>query len=240
MTHSTFLLHQHPQLWRASDTLSHPSTARVDSGYPALNSILAGGFPASGLVRIRSRGAIGEVSVFRHLIAHNPQQKLLAFINPPGKIHQNWLSAMQAIDTAKAQATEDSASLTQVIYPQSPEQCLWATEQCLKSQACYLVIVWQQGIEAKQARRLQVAAAQHHTLCLLYEPCANAYRALPVALDLELAPRGPGLSVTVHKNTGSWGGRQACIEFSHTPTNHAIYRAMNNHAALQALAEQVG
>lgn len=240
MTQSISLLHQHPQLWRASDAFSHHTTARVDTGYPDLNSILAGGFPASGLVRVRSRGAIGEVSVFRHLIAHNPQQKLLAFINPPGKIHQNWLSGMQASVNPSPETTESEPPTTQVIYPQSSEQCLWATEQCLKSQTCYLVIVWQQGIDAKQARRLQVAAAQHNTLCLLYESCARAHCALPVALDIELAPSGPGLRVTVHKNTGSWAGRQARIEFTHTPTNHAIYRAMNNSAALQALAEQVG
>ncbi|WP_218354356.1 recombinase RecA [Alteromonas lipotrueiana] len=229
MTQSTSSLQQHPAIWRASDSLKHTEIARLNTGYDALNTILSGGFPAAGLTRIRSLLGIGEISALKLLISHNPLQKLLVFINPPGKIHKSWLASLG-----------QTSNTVHVVYCATPEQTLWTAEQCIKSEACYLVLMWHQAIEPKQARRLQVAAAQHDTLCLLYETFSHQYNALPVALDIELQPAGNGLRITVHKNIGSWPGQSTQITFKHTPDNQAIYRAMNNTVALQALSAQVG
>lgn len=211
-------LQQHRQIWRASDPQA-ASQARLASGFANLDTLLGGGFPQAGLVRIRSLPGVGELTLLQQLMRHNPQQKLLMFINAPGMITEAWLQQLE-LDPHQIICTR----------PATSEDALWAAEQCVKSEACYLVILWHNQVTPKQARRLQVAASQHHVLCVLYEASQAARVALPVALDLSLYSARHGLQVEIAKQVGGWPGQHTEVALPYTPHNTTITRLMQGAA----------
>lgn len=229
MTNSTLPLTQLPGVWRASEGRHQDTLQRQDTGFTALNTALGGGFPASGLIRLRSLCGVGELSLLKTVLGQNNNDKLLVFINPPGHIHQAWLHQMAI----------NPATVT-VVQCRSGDEALWAAEQCLKSEACYQVLLWHDAITSKQARRLQVASTQHQLRCLLYENKRVQRIALPLTLDLDIHAVTGGLQIDITKNRGAWPTSATHLAFCYTPTNQAIYQAMDNTIALRALAPIAG
>lgn len=218
MTDSIVSLQTISGVWRASEGL-HLHQSRTPTGFAHLDTVLGGGFPQHGLVRIRSLTGIGELTFLTRSLGHRQSQRLVAFINPPGLISQTWLSQCKL-----------SSAQTLIVYPDSVIDSLWAAEQCIKSEACHCVVIWADQISPKQARRLQVAATQHQVLCVMYESQSSSRQALPVTLDLEIHRQSDQLNIEVTKQTGSWPGHHTSIRLAHTPTNQAIYHAMSQFA----------
>ncbi|MEH8015644.1 translesion DNA synthesis-associated protein ImuA [Rheinheimera muenzenbergensis] len=165
----------------------------VATGYSELDQQLAGGFPASGLIDIQTELGIGEL---RLLLPYLQQQhslgRLLVLISPPAEPCADMLAAAGI-----------SLSQLVIITPKTSKEALWATEQCLQSGCCAVVLLWQPLLKLALARRLQLAAEQGAaSLVLLRRPAAGL--SLPVNLSLELKPHRQGLQLRVHKRKGGW------------------------------------
>lgn len=211
----TVFTFQHPAVWRAREGMSD-NRARLKTGHCELDSRLGGGLPSKGLVRIRSLSGIGELSVFHQVLAANPNEKLISMINCPGNIHAAWLHQYH-ID----------AEHVRLIRPELTQDILWSAEQCLKSEACHIVVLWINSLTPRQARRLQVAASQHNTLCLMFESEHTARCALPLALDMRISPTLTGLHVQIDKHVGAQADVSADIRFAHTPSNKTINQILH-------------
>ncbi|WP_018984352.1 translesion DNA synthesis-associated protein ImuA [Salinimonas chungwhensis] len=209
---------KHPHVWRASEGLND-AKHRVCTGFKSLDELLGGGLPAAGLIRLRALPGIGELTFLKHVLAENPYEKLTMLINAPGHLHAAWL-----VNNKIKPAT------VRLVNPENHEDTLWAAEQCLKSEACHCVILWLNSLNAKQARRLQVAASQHHTLCVLLESVKVRRESLPLALDLTLSPSLHGLQIEINKHVGGRGTGATEIYFRYTPDNAVINLALrSNH-----------
>ncbi len=213
MTDPHSLIDKHPGIWRAN---RHPSGRdRFETGHTPLDNALNGGISTSGLVRICSASAIGEVSVFSRVLQAHRQHKLVMFINAPGRLQGDWL-------------TQRQLCCEQVFQLSTPndQEALWAAEQCLKSASCHAVLLWCSAIHPKQARRLHVAATSNDALIFLYMPETAKHTALPVSLDLQLNPTEEGLCVRIKKQLGGWPVDDIRFAFSYVPTNAPISRIM--------------
>ncbi|QJR81016.1 translesion DNA synthesis-associated protein ImuA [Alteromonas pelagimontana] len=211
-------IEKHPLIWRASQP--QQGAHRLPTGHSQLDQALMGGLPVKGLIRIRSQLGIGEVSVLTSVIKGIAPHKLLMWINPPGNLHASWL-----------QQQNIAAQQVYVVQPDNDIDALWACEQSLKSEACYIVLIWQSRMGNKAARRLQLAAAQHNTLCIYFESDAVTRQPLPLALDIELQTQRHGLTANIVKNQGSWPKEGIPVELTHTPSNKEIILAMQENPA---------
>ncbi len=218
MSDSFTQLAKHPQLWRASYKPSADS-ARVASGFATLDSALGGGWPLAGLIRVRAQKGIGEVELFLTLLRAVRHHRLIMFVNPPGLLQANWL-IKQNVDLNRV------FSLTG-----QHEENLWAAEQCLKSDACHAVLLWsEQRISLTQARRLQVCAKQHHSLCILFEHPNVQRLPFPLELDLSIKRQQTELTINIEKQMGGWPQPGLKITFSPHPDNQPIISAFEKYA----------
>ena len=209
------LLDKHPHIWRARQHALNEN--KFSLGVHALDKALNGGVCAAGLIRVSSLIGIGEVSFFKHLLIQPRPHKLRVFINPPANIQAPWLTTL-------------GINLEQVliVHPKTAEDALWAAEQCLKSTACHCVLLWNKTLNAKQARRLQVAATHNDALCMLYTPPGAQTVSLPIILDLTLHRHDEHLVINIIKQRHGWPVENIFVPFSWTPDNHAIQWAMQN------------
>lgn len=181
-------------VWQASNPQQQSSSVSP-SGYPDLDAFLLGGFPESGVVDIQSELGIGELRLFLHALRnkHEQQSRLLVFIAPPMRVNSEMLA-------------EAGFDLTRVIIvqPRSVEESLWAAEQCLKSDCCHTVINWQQKLQVRHVKRLQLAAEQGEALQLVFRYATQGEISLPVSLSMSLDAHPKGLTIKVNKRIGGW------------------------------------
>src|SRR5690606_10401619 len=83
----------------------------------------------------------------------------------------------------------------QVIEANSPRDALWATEQCLRSGSCGVVLCWPQKADDRALRRLQVAAESGRTLAFATRPMTAARNPSPAALRIAIDARPAQLRV---------------------------------------------
>ncbi|RDV23939.1 translesion DNA synthesis-associated protein ImuA [Alteromonas aestuariivivens] len=229
MNDAEFSLLQLPGIWRAKEGLNVSGCTRQETGHRELDKALNGGFPPSGLVRIRSHLGIGELSLLQSIICQPKSQKLLVFVAAPGLVQAPWLKQL-GVDLPQVY----------VIQPPNDNEALWATEQCLKSGACRMVVLWQTALQPKPARRLQVAATHNHTLCLLMESLQSSRLSLPVTLDLALHPSEQSLYADILKQQGGWPRENIPVRLQHTPDNSAIMKAMAAASPIYSGSSQAG
>lgn len=206
---------RHPRIQLASRVL--PSIHRLPTGATRLDEALQGGIPASGVVRVVSHSGVGELTLFAPFLQQYRQKKLLFFINSPGALQATYLHFNDI----------DSSRVYQV-STQDDKETLWCAEQCLRSGACHVVLVWCPFLTQVQARRLQVAAHQNETLCLLYQSRqqAKATGPLPISLDMTMAAVTDGLSIDINKSVGGHAIHNISVSFEYIPTNKPILEAM--------------
>lgn len=207
------VIEKHPLIWRAGQRRDVQS--RLATLHHELDTALSGGLVSAGLVRLLCNTGIGELSLFKSVIAEYRLHKLCVFINPPGILQAPWLATANI-----------SAQRVYQVASGGNEEALWAAEQCLKSGACHCVLLWATSITPKQARRLQVAASHNNALAILYMPPHCQRMSLPVSQDLSLSPCPGGLTVNVNKQAQGWPITNVFVTLTHTPTNHAISAAM--------------
>ncbi|MAI39399.1 translesion DNA synthesis-associated protein ImuA [Alteromonas sp.] len=222
MNKSLSMLENHPHIWRAREQSQQEE--RFSLGFDQLDEALNGGISTSGVIRIRTLTGIGELSLFKHVISKQRTHKMIAFVNPPGDIQAPWLATF-GIDVKQVL----------IVKPSTEKESLWATEQCLKSTACHCVILWSNGVNTKESRRLQVAATHNDALCLLFtRPNRNsmhnsaALQTLPISLDLCLNYRQHALEVSVLKQRHGWPKDNIAIHNDWTPNNRAIKWAVEH------------
>jgi cell division inhibitor SulA/protein ImuA len=73
-----------------------------------------------------------------------------------------------------------------LIHPSATKDALWAVEQALRSGTCGAVLAWIEQADFHSLRRLQLAAAEGQSLCLLFRPYRAAAEASPATLRLRL------------------------------------------------------
>lgn len=246
MNKSLSVLNNHPHIWRARE--QKQSETKFSLGFPRLDKALNGGVASTGLVRISSLTGVGELSLFKRVICQHRTHKLVVFINPPGLLQSPWLENLGL-----------KSQQVLVVKTRTEQESLWAAEQCLKSTACHCVVLWNNTITPKEARRLQVAATHNDALCLLYTPppqlaSQSSYpeasrnsdlqgsmskqsdNSLPITLDISLQGKAHAVSVNIRKQRHGWPIDNIVISHTWTPDNHAIKWAMaHNTLSKQAL-----
>ena len=219
MNKSVSALENHPHIWRARE--QSQCEERFSLGYDQLDQALNGGVSPSGVVRIRTLTGIGELSLFKQVLSQHRSHKMIVFINPPGRVQTPWLEAFGI-----------NAEQVLIVKPHTEKESLWATEQCLKSTACHCVVVWNNAVTAKEARRLQVAATHNDALCLLFTaPNKNSNdvtQTLPISLDLCLHYREHALEINVLKQRQGWPKNNIVIHNKWTVDNRAIKWALEH------------
>lgn len=211
------LIQNHPAIWTANSVQQH-HYERTETPYPILNKALHGGIPTNGMMRIKSTFAIGEVSAFISTYMSIAKSKLFVMVNPPALVNSSWL-ASQAIDLDRVV----------IVAPTQTEDNLWVAEQCLKSRACGVVLVWHESLDTRCARRLQVAAKQNTCLCVVYEYKQQTSQALPINLDLQASSHKQGISVDILKQLNGWPTSSLVLPFPHIPTNQGIQKAFSEY-----------
>lgn len=160
----------------------------VTSGFPELDAELpGGGWPRGALTELLLDGeGMGELALLMPALARvKAEGGWSMLIAPPHVPHA----------PAWSVAGADLSRLA-VVSPAAPRDALWAMEQALGSGVPQAVLCWGGNPDARQLRRLQVAAASGNALAFLFRP-------LRAALDASVAPlrialrAGPGGSLTV-------------------------------------------
>ena len=183
-----------PDVWRAN-ALANAAVPAQPSGFSALDDELpGGGWPRGTLTEILSdHVGVGECSLLMPALARlTAAGKWSLLIAPP--------QAPQA--PAWASAGIDLAHLI-VVSPARASDALWAAEQALASGAVGGVLYWARRIDARQLRRLEVAAGNGNTLAFLFRPAQARAESSPCALRLLLSVGEHGaLAVELLKRRG--------------------------------------
>ncbi|MEJ5212054.1 MAG: translesion DNA synthesis-associated protein ImuA [Burkholderiales bacterium] len=189
---------QHPALWRG-DQLAQVAQPSLASGFEALDRELpGGGWPVGALTELlHEREGIGELRLLLPALARlTGAGRWVAWVAPP---HLPYAPALAA-------AGIDLARLL-VIGAVSPRDDLWAAEQALRAGSMGAVLFWPGELDARAARRLQLAAEAGGAAGFLYRPLAAATEPSPAALRIALEPpsalrilkrRGRAASASIH------------------------------------------
>jgi hypothetical protein len=194
----------HRQIWQAS-TVEDRRSLGLDTGHEALNELLPDeGWPRDGLAEIiTDRRGIGELRLLMPALAElsREENRWIAWIRSP---HIPYAPALEAcgIDTSKVL----------LVHPRSHKDTLWTMEQALKTGTCAAVLAWPdpRQLEARDIRRLQLAAKQGRTLGLMFRPEESMHDASPAELRIQIrSPReGAGeaqmVEIRIVKRRGGW------------------------------------
>ncbi len=186
---------QDASLWRGRQW-HNPECVAIASGYPALDSLLAGGgWPASGITELLcEQTGIGELSLLLPALGILSQQpRWQAWISPPcipyaGALkHQGNLLARLLLISASTHKDR-----------------LWAAEQALLSGACSAVLCWPEHLKNVEWRRLQRAAMAGKCCGFIFTKPATASHNAPVPLRIQLKATVSGLHLQLLKRLGGW------------------------------------
>jgi hypothetical protein len=184
---------EHPAIWRGR---SAARLAVVPSGFAALDELLpGGGWPRSGLIEILiPRFGSGELSLILPALAALSRAagaRWCVWVAPPLMPFAPGLVAQGVVLERVA-----------VVGGERP---LWALEQVLRSGACDAALAWAKSVQARDIRRLQLAAERGRTLGVLFRPRRVARESSPAALRLSVAAHAAVLRVTLLKGRGARG-----------------------------------
>jgi len=211
------LVEKHPAIWRGNQAPIGQSR-RLATGYLPLDEAILGGFPEYGVVRISGRTGIGELSLLKNVFTQTGENAFYLFVNPPGVLITNSLRRVNVVPENVH------------VVSTSSELSLWAAEEAIKSASCSVLLLWCERTNAAQVRRLQVAAAQHECLVVIFEPESQRSAALPVPLDLTITAIDEGLQVNIRKLQGGWPKQNIVVPISFTPNNTTITSLMRKYS----------
>lgn len=195
-------------LWQANNPKASEAHHAQLTGFKELDQALQGGFPACGVIDIRSRIGIGELRLILPSVLKRQQQRsteLVTFIAPPLSLNSEMLA-------------EFGFNLEQImiIQPTSTKQILWSAEQSLKSGCCHTVIIWQQSLSVAQVKRLQLAAEQGNCLLFIMRQIQQQeHISLPATIALKLHPSRAGIKAQIIKRKGGWPSTDFTINMHH-------------------------
>lgn len=187
-------------VWQGSNQQAAYQT--VASGYAELDRQLAGGFPATGLIDIKTAPGIGELRLLLPFLQQQQRssKRLVVLISPPAEPCADMFCAAGIV-----------LSQLLIITPKTSKEALWAAEQCLQSGCAVAVLLWQVPVTLAQARRLQLAAEQGMASLILLRQVHTSL-SLPVNLSLTLTAHPQGVLLSVHKRKGGWPARPFLVD----------------------------
>ena len=187
------------RLWQGRQGL--PGGEQIlPSGWAVLDEALGGGWPRRALVEVISDAHQGLSLLLPLLARLSRGERWLAWVGPPYVPYAPALVG-RGVHIGRLLLVRDV----------SAEQCLWATEQALKSAACGLVLAWPERIQVAQLRRLQLAAEQGDCPGILFREARALHQGSPAAVRLRVWPSPLGLEVEVLKRRGAWGGARCIV-----------------------------
>ena len=205
-----------PDVWRGSRSaggsangFAHAKIPSVPSGFAALDAELpGGGWPRGALTEILLDGTgLGECSLLLPaLLQIQREGRWGMLVAPPHRAHgPAWVSA--GVDLAQLA----------IVSSAQPRDVLWATEQALSNAALGVVLCWATSVDARQLRRLQVAAAGGNSVMFLFRPlrAAQSSSAAPLRLLLSSGERG-SLGLKVLKRRGAPCSRTLTLDVPRT------------------------
>ena len=188
----------HPAVWRGNECVRVASAAAT--GFAELDAQLpGGGWPTGAITEIYAeRAGVGEVRLVVPAAARLTQdRRWLTVIAPPHVPYAPSLAAqgvrLEHLLLIKATTSEDN---------------LWASEQALRASCCGAVLLWQDHVNERAVRRLQLAAESASTSLFLFRS-ARVAPASPAALRLHVSRSQGRTIVRILKRRG--GGLPAPI-----------------------------
>ena len=172
----------------------------LPTGWSVLDEALGGGWPRRALVEVISDAHQGLSLLLPLLARLSRDERWLTWVGPPYVPYAPALVA-RGVHIDRLLLVRDV----------SAEQCLWATEQALKSGACGVVLAWPGRVKVAQLRRLQLAAEQGDCPGVLFRGLQALRQGSPAAVRLRVRPSPLGLEVEVVKRHGAWGGARCIV-----------------------------
>lgn len=149
-------------LWRARETQSQPLEG-LDSGLPAWNRSLGGGWPARQLIEGCGRPFQGELYLLLPALARIAASgRMVVLLAPPA---DPWLPAWESLGVP--------AERLLVLDTKRPEDRVWSIEQLLRQRLAGAVVGWLPQVDGVGLRKLRLAAADSDAWCWILRP-ANA------------------------------------------------------------------
>lgn len=161
-------------VWRGRRSVAPvPATA---TGFPVLDALLPGqGWPVGGLCEVlHPWDGVGELALVLPALARLAGDALrpVVWVAPP---YQPFAPALR----------EHGIELAHLrVIQATPQQALWAAEQCLRAGCCAAVLVWPQRIDGTALRRLQLAAETGRCHAFVFRDARHAGDASPAPLRL--------------------------------------------------------
>lgn len=170
------LINSRPDIWQGVHAGKHNALRVQSSYYPKFDAILPkNGWPLDHLSEIYYPvPGIGELQLLMPALEALQQRYphlTPAFINPPHLPYPPGLFSMPFILHIKT------------------DQYLWSLEECLLSRACLAVVAWlKKPPSDTQLRRIQLAARQTGTWCVLMYCTQKIPQRSPASLRIEIKP----------------------------------------------------
>jgi hypothetical protein len=112
-----------------------------------------------------------------------------------------------------------------LLFPDDPEEGLWALEQSLASGACSAVLAWPEHVDARQLRRLQLAAEKGRSWGVLFRSMQAASEASPAALRMQVCSLADGgMELRILKRRGGWPTGPVRLDSCHELAGHGSAR----------------
>jgi hypothetical protein len=198
----------HPAVWRGNECAR--VAPAVPTGFAELDAHLpGGGWPTGAITEIYAeRAGVGEVKLTVPAAARLTQERRwLTVIAPP---HVPYAPALAA------QGVRLEHLL--LVKPGSVEDNLWAAEQSLRASCCGAVLLWQDHINERALRRLQLAAESASTSLFLFRS-ARVAPASPAALRLHVSRAQGRTIVRILKRRGGGLPPPIALDLHDTPAS---------------------
>ncbi len=178
---------EHPAIWRGR---SAAQRAGLASGFAALDAYLPDkGWPRTGLIEI--------------LVAHFGSGELTLLMPALAALTRaaaaRWCVWVAPPLVPFAPALVDRGVMLDRVALVGGADPLWALEQTLGSGACDAVLGWVRQAQARDIRRLQLAAERGRTLGVLFRRRGAARESSPAPLRLSVEPLAAGVRLTLIK-----------------------------------------
>src|SRR4030081_3492095 len=185
---------EHPAIWRGRSAAHQRG---LPTGFAALDAYLPGyGWPRTGLIEILvSRFGSGELYLLLPALAaltRTAAARWCVWVAPP------------LMPFAPALVSQGIVLGGGGVV--GGARALWALEQVLGSGACDVALAGARQPQAREIRRLQLAAERGRTLGVLFRPRPAAREASAAVLRLSLQPITAGVRITLFKGRSAVRG----------------------------------
>jgi cell division inhibitor SulA len=152
----------------------------VETGFATLDAQLYNrGWPLGGSIEVISEQCgLDAMGIFMPIMKKlSGQGRWQVFIDPPYTPYAPLLAG-EGVDLQEIM----------LVHPRDREELLWSTEQALRSTTCGVVFAWLGATDYRYAelRKIQLAAASHGSLAVLFRSTEVLSQASPASLRIQL------------------------------------------------------